>query len=566
MARDANVHGGLRLATLGIGVLELFFAAADLVVTQPRDLAVRIATADVLLGLAFLAAYFLLRAGAIPVRHAHPFAGVLALLIIVDTVHDAHLLADPQQALYLMLIVLGAGSIFLSTAWLLVVAVGALAGWSPLVAIHDGRSWMTFGLVLFAACVLAIVVHAVRQATFDRMETLRAADARRQEQLEIREQALESAVRALQASEERWRRLVEGAPDGFLVIARGRILYANPTAVRMFGARDAAQLEGMDPLRLVRSEDADHVRGRIALVESGRATEPAEIGCVRLDGRVFEVEVIGQPITYLGEPADQTVIRDITDRKRAEAERHVARERLAEIARLREMDRVKTQFVNAISHELRTPLTPIKVQLHLLRAAKELSQVAKATDMLDRNVARLSGLVDELLEVARIQAGTLRIAKVDVDLGGAVAQAFESYVDVARRDGIVLTRSIEDGLVVVGDATRLQQVVYNLLSNSFKFTRRGGRIEVRVEREGPDAVVSVRDTGAGIAPEDVGRLFEPFTQVHDTMQMTHAGTGLGLYICRGLVEGHAGRIWAESAGPGQGARFAFAVPLRGAGA
>ena len=562
-ALDANVYQALPLATLVIGALEAFFVLIDLLVTPPAW-ALPVALADAGLAGAFFVVYYLTRRGILKVEHAHPAAAALALCIIVNVLFDTYVLADPQQTTYLILIVLGAASIFLSHRWLYAVAAATMAGWIVVAAQRPEINWTTFGFALFASCVLSVLVHTVRYSTFERMESLRLADAGRKEQLEIRESALESAVKALQESEERYKRLVEGAPDGFLVIAGDRILYANPTAVRMFGAASAIELEGIDPMRLVHHEHAEFVRRRVRTVEMGSATEPAEIKCVRLDGSTFDVEVIGQPITYLGQPADQTVIRDITDRKRAESERTVARERLAEIRRLKEMDRVKTQFVNTISHELRTPLTPIKVQLHIMKGAKDATTMKKATEVLERNVMRLAGLVDELLEVARIQAGTLRLARTYTDLGQTIQQALDSYVDVARANDIELVQRVEPDVVVLADPKRVQQVMYNLLGNAFKFTDKGGRIEVELRRVDGNAVVTVRDTGAGMDADDINRLFEPFSQIHDPMQKTNAGTGLGLYICRGIVEGHGGKIWAESDGPGKGSTFAFYIPLEAA--
>jgi signal transduction histidine kinase len=221
--------------------------------------------------------------------------------------------------------------------------------------------------------------------------------------------------------------------------------------------------------------------------------------------------------------------------------------------------------VNTISHELRTPLTPIKVQLHILKSTKDGERAKKATEVLERNVARLAGLVDELLEVARIQAGTLKLAKTYVDLSHSVQQALDSFVDVARQNGVDMQMRIEPDVQVLADPKRMQQVLYNLLGNALKFTEKGGRVEVELRRDGPNALVSVADTGAGLGREDMARLFEPFSQVHDVMEKTHAGTGLGLYICRGIVEGHGGRIWAESEGKGKGARFAFVIPLAAPG-
>ena len=559
-ALDANVHEGLRLATAVLAGLLAFFGIADLFVTPSRWM-VQVALFDFAAAGAFLVAHVAFRRGRLHPRHAHAIGTALCLFLGLDILHDTLVMADPQQTTYLMLVVVGAGSIFLSTQWLYVVVASCFAGWVGVAMMHPEVYWTTFGFSLFAACVLSILIHIVRYNTFERLEALRLAEQGRKEQLEIRESALESAVEALQDSEERYRRLVEGAPDAFLVISERKVLYANPTAVKMFRAAGPHQLLGIDPLELVHPDDRELIRRRTEQVQGGRATEPAEVRCVRLDGTTIDVEVIGQPITYLGQPADQTVVRDITDRKRAESERQVASQRLAEISRLKELDRVKTQFVNTISHELRTPLTPIKIQLHIMKAAKDEEQMRKARDTVERNIVRLSSLVDELLEVARIQAGTLKLAKTYLDLGATIGQAVDSFEDVARQNGVELRSELQPHVEVLGDAKRLQQVIYNLLGNAFKFTASGGRVSLRLTQLDGAAQVTIADDGAGMEPGDVQRLFEPFSQVHDTMEKTNAGTGLGLYICRGIIEGHGGRIWAESDGKGKGSRFHFTIPL-----
>lgn len=559
-ALDAHVYEGFGLACAVLAGLLGFFALSDLLVT-PIEYALQVTLFDLAAAIAFGVTHVAYRRRWFAPRRTHLIATVVAMFLGLDILHDTYVLADPQQTTYLMLVVVGAGSIFLSIRWLYVVVAGSFAGWIVVAGQHPEVDWTTFGFGLFAACVLSVLIHVVRYNTFERLEALRLAEMGRKEQLEIREQALESAVEALQESEERYRRLVEGAPDAFLVISQRRILYANPTAIRLFAASGPGDLQGIDALDLVHPEHRQLIADRTKRVESGNATDPAEIRCLRLDGTVVDVEVIGQPITFLGRPADQTVIRDITDRKRAEAERRVASQRLAEISRLKEMDRVKTQFVNTISHELRTPLTPIKVQLHILKGAKDPEHQRKAAEVMERNVGRLSSLVDELLEVARIQAGTLKLAKTYVDLSQTIQHALDSFVDVARQNGIDLQIRIDPQVQVVADPKRIQQVIYNLIGNAFKFTEKGGRILVDVKRDGANALVSISDNGAGMDADDIARLFEPFSQVHDPMEKTNAGTGLGLYICKGIVEGHGGRIWAESEGRGKGSRFAFVVPL-----
>jgi len=565
-ALDASVHDSLKFATGILASLLGAFVFFDLLTTIPASFAVQVALVDLVCAAIILFVHFQFRRNRIPVERAQPIGAGIAILVGLGTLHDAYVLRDPSQITYLMLVAVATGSLLLDSRWVYAVGAVAVVGFaivaSAVGAPDNGLDWTTFGLALFAACVLSVLIHIVRYRTLERFETLRLQETGRKEQLQIRESALEAAVVALQESEERYRRLVEGAPDAFIVHTRGQIVYANTAAVRLFGATAPQELQGRDLFTFFHPDDRDAARRRHAVVELGsRATEPAEMRCIRLDGTSIEVETLGQPITYFGRPADQTVIRDITDRKRADAERQVASQRLAEISRLKEMDRVKTQFVNTISHELRTPLTPIKVQLHILKNAKDPEGARKSTDVIERNVQRLSSLVDELLEVARIQAGTLKLAMTYVDVSAVVSHALDSFVDVARQNGIELASKLEPEVNVLGDARRLQQVMYNLMGNAFKFTQKGGSILVEVHRDGPNAVVSVRDSGAGLQASDVARLFEPFSQVHDTMEQTNAGTGLGLYICRGIVEGHGGRIHVESEGKGHGSRFVFTIPL-----
>lgn len=234
--------------------------------------------------------------------------------------------------------------------------------------------------------------------------------------------------------------------------------------------------------------------------------------------------------------------------------------------RLRAVDQMKTQFINNAAHELRTPLTPIVLQLHVLKqgAAAGLSdRQQKALELLDRNISRLNLLVGDLLEVAKLQAGHLKLERKVIDLDRVASEAVESFREPARQAGVELELRTAGGLVVEADAKRLIQVLFNLLSNALKFTPRGGRIAVESALQGGHAVVRVRDTGPGLTQEQRARLFEPFTQVHDA-KTGPAGSGLGLYICRGILEQHGGRIWAESEGRGKGATFAFALPASAA--
>jgi signal transduction histidine kinase len=252
------------------------------------------------------------------------------------------------------------------------------------------------------------------------------------------------------------------------------------------------------------------------------------------------------------------IIRDITERKRLEEERVANAERAKELEHLKEIVEFKTRFMNMAAHELFTPLTPLKLQLALLKTGKE-GERAHALAILDRNVDRLTALTQDLLEAARIQAGALGLAKARVDLAAVVAEAVEPYKAVAQQKGIALELDARPTWVSA-DARRVGQVVGNLVSNALKFTPRGGRVRIHVLPVLDGALVRVVDTGDGLRAEDVKRLFQPFTQVHDATKSATPGTGLGLYICRAIVELHHGRIWCESDGPGRGSAFAFELP------
>lgn len=232
--------------------------------------------------------------------------------------------------------------------------------------------------------------------------------------------------------------------------------------------------------------------------------------------------------------------------------------------RLLELDELKTQFLNNAAHELRTPLTPIKTQMHILKNAEWgglNDRQQRAISMMDRNIERLNLLVQDLLEVARLQAGRLKLDRRPMDLSLLAHEAVESFGDPARQAGIRLDLRTGPPLMVDADPKRLIQVMFNLLSNALKFTPTGGQISVELTCDETDAIVRVRDTGRGMKAEDIGKLFNPFSQIADGSEVTQPGSGLGLFICRGILEQHGGRVWAESPGPGQGSVFTFALPL-----
>lgn len=260
-------------------------------------------------------------------------------------------------------------------------------------------------------------------------------------------------------------------------------------------------------------------------------------------------------------PEDRVVILArflLDDLERAQ---HV---RNREIERLREIDQMKGRFINTAAHELGTPLTPLKVQAHLLESG-QLGPLTpaqqRAVSIINRNLGRVVVLVGDLLSISRMDAGELKLRKVPLDLAALVVETVDSFVDGARQRGLTLRHDVADGLFVEGDPARLGQVLYNLTNNALKFTPSGGTITVRAFRRRHEAVVRVQDTGIGLTADEIARLAQPFVKLADQGPHGDPGTGLGLYITKGLVERHGGLLWVESAGKDQGTTVSFALPL-----
>jgi signal transduction histidine kinase/response regulator RpfG family c-di-GMP phosphodiesterase len=232
-------------------------------------------------------------------------------------------------------------------------------------------------------------------------------------------------------------------------------------------------------------------------------------------------------------------------------------------AQLVEADLRKNEFLAVLSHELRNPLAPIKNSLYILdRAASGGEQARRALGVIDRQATQLSNLVNDLLDVTRITRNKIRLQKQRLELNDLVRRAVEDNRTFFERNEVVLSFDLAPTPVLVSaDATRVAQIVGNLLQNAAKFTSRGGRANISIVAEARDAVIRVVDNGVGMAPDTVARLFQPFMQADQTLDRSKGGLGLGLALVKGLVELHGGSIQAKSEGLGRGAEFAVRLPL-----
>ena len=228
-----------------------------------------------------------------------------------------------------------------------------------------------------------------------------------------------------------------------------------------------------------------------------------------------------------------------------------------------EASRLKDQFLAMVSHELRTPLNAIVGWADMLRTGMlDEADRDRACESIYTNSKRQAQLIDELLDVARITSGKLRLERSAVDLGRVVRDAVEVVHAAADAKGVELTVTVAPGIgLIYGDAARLQQVAWNLLSNAIKFTAEGGAVHVAVRRVNSAAEFVVKDNGVGIPPEFLPWVFEPFRQADATTTRRYGGLGLGLSIVKHLVEAHGGQISADSTGQGQGSTFTVRLPI-----
>jgi len=241
---------------------------------------------------------------------------------------------------------------------------------------------------------------------------------------------------------------------------------------------------------------------------------------------------------------------NIAERKRIDAE-------------LRHVDRRKDEFLATLAHELRNPLAPVRNALHILHQKDPSApQWQWAKEVIDRQVCAMGRLIDDLMDLSRINQGKVELKREHVELAKVVQGAVETSRPLIEEMGHELTVILPPGPVIVdADLTRLAQVLLNLLNNAAKYTERGGRIDLRVELADSEVVVSVTDTGIGIPADKLQSIFEMFSQVEGALSRSRGGLGIGLSLVKRLVEMHGGNIEAKSCGMGQGSEFVVRLPI-----
>ncbi|MGE5655334.1 MAG: response regulator [Actinomycetota bacterium] len=384
---------------------------------------------------------------------------------------------------------------------------------------------------------------------------------------EIKRQAaqLKTVNAELSKSEEKFRSLSACSPLGiYMTDSEGYCTYMNQRCQALCSFTLEENLT-RGWRRCLHPEDRDRVLADW-LQWSQRGDEfSKEFRLLASSGKVIWVHVQSSPMfSDAGEPIGHVgTIKDITERKIAEEERgHLIREQIArqEAERANQM---KDEFLAILSHELRTPLNAILGWSKLLRTKKFDEQtINKALETIERNAKCQTQLIEDILDVSRILRGKLHLTLRPLHLEAIIEAAIDSQRPLAEAKSVTITGHCQRGAgKVLGDAGRLQQIVWNLLSNAIKFTPEGGKVEVRLEVTGTHAEIQVIDTGIGISPEFLPFVFDRFRQADSTTTRSYGGLGLGLAIVRHLVELHSGKVKAENNSGGPGAKFTVYLPL-----
>jgi PAS domain S-box-containing protein len=358
------------------------------------------------------------------------------------------------------------------------------------------------------------------------------------------------AEQALREEKARLHATLNGIGDAVIVTnAEGRVTMMNPVAQRLTSWTEEGVGHPLgEVFRIINEQSRQPVENPVAKVlRQGQIVGLANRAVlIDKDGRERPIDDSAAPIkNEQGQTVGVVLVfRDVTERRRAEEA-------------LKEADRRKDEFLATLAHELRNPLAPICNAVELLRNAESnVGVMEDARRMVERQVWHMVRLVDDLLDISRFTMGKLQLRKEWVELAAVIRSAIEAARPLMQAQGHELTVALlPDPVYLHADPIRLAQVFSNLLTNSAKYTEKGGHVSLTAERQGNEAIVAVRDTGIGIAAEHLSHIFEIFSQLTPALDRSQGGLGIGLSLVRGLVELHGGTVEAHSAGPGKGSEF-----------
>jgi PAS domain S-box-containing protein len=382
-------------------------------------------------------------------------------------------------------------------------------------------------------------------------------------QHELTEKA-EKAEAAARNSEERYRALFAAAPMGVFVCDTDAVIqHYNAWAVKLWGREPTCGVEkhcGSTKLWRPDGTLLPHAQSpTVEVLRTGIPADNVEVSIERPDGSRLPVLVNFAPLKDARGEITGVITSFVDITERILLERKTQEQAVA----LADLHRRKDEFLAMLSHELRNPLAPIANAVYLLRAEGDGTRLQQqARSVIERQVGQLTRLVNDLLEVSRITTGQVRLEQERLDMRQVVERAVGTVQPLIDRRKHDLTVSLPaEPVWLHADPSRLEQVVVNLLNNAAKYTEDGGRIAVAVGQEGDEMVLRVRDTGVGIAPELLPRIFDLFTQADRSLDRSQGGLGIGLSLVRGLVEMHRGTVEVTSDGLGRGSEFVVRLPV-----
>ena len=394
---------------------------------------------------------------------------------------------------------------------------------------------------------------------------------------------------ALRESEEKYSALVELSPDGIILLQAGKVIFANNSVYRLFDF-DKSDLIGADVFKLINGSlklavdgldkyDRDMIINNLSEAAKGHVTARTYRFPSSRKGRdLIWIEIHVTPIMYKGITSELILIKDITEQKKAEQSikeknkelqvmggelqglnlnlEQKVDERTVEVENLLKQ---KDEFVNQLGHDLKSPLTPLVTLLPIIEGREKDSELKELLVISIENVNYMKELVIKTLSLARLNSSNTEFHMGDVELSEEITMILRTKQHIFAEREITTENMVREGLIVKADKLRLDELFDNLITNAIKYSNDGGSLAIYAEEEGDFVTIAIKDTGLGMTKEQLDHIFEEFYKV-DPSRHDLDSSGLGLSICKRIVEKHGGKIWAESPGEGEGTTFYFTIP------
>ncbi|MBS3029544.1 MAG: response regulator [Dolichospermum sp. DET50] len=425
--------------------------------------------------------------------------------------------------------------------------------WGVLIAHHCAapRQWRSLEIDLLQQLSIQVSV-AIRQAELYQQVKNELAERKRTEEV-------------LRQSEEFRKQVLESSRDCIKVLdLDAQIIYINAGGLCLLEIDDSTPYLNTNWVNFWQDESRQKVEAAIALAKS-KETSRFRGFCLTAKGTPKWWDVIVTPMLDQEGQVSQLLAtsRDITDRVQLEHDRElILQHKQAALAESERINHIKDEFLTVLSHELRSPLSPILGWTKLLQTRRlDETKTIAALETIERNVKAQCKLIDDLLDMARVLHGKLSLNPASVNLLLVIKSAIDTVQTAAIAKSMQINPVLWDIGQVLGDDVRLQQIIWNLLTNAVKFTPSGGRIDIRLEQINDQAQITITDTGKGISLDFLPHIFESFRQEDASITRKHGGLGLGMAIVYQLVEAHGGTVTADSPGEGKGATFTVRLPL-----